>query len=159
MHRPIVAVALAIAVLSSFDAQARSQANDWRVVTDAAPWGGRAGLQAVELDGGLFVLGGRTPRPPQDPPIPGDSQIWGDVWRSDDGGSVWNRVLETDDASHWPARAYFQAVTMDGHMYVLGGRTSSSSRIPAAPCRLRRVVRRSSRRRSSSMTSGGRPTA
>ncbi len=133
MHRPIVALVLAIAILSAFDAQARSRADDWRVVTDAAPWGGRAGLQAVELDGSLFVLGGRTPRPPQTPPIPGDSQIWGDVWRSDDGGSAWQRVLETDDASHWPARAYFQAVTMKDHVYVLGGQNFIVFANPGCP--------------------------
>jgi hypothetical protein len=88
----------------------------WDLVADGAPWGGRAGLRVVELDGDLLVLGGRTPR---DSPIPGDSDLWGDVWRSPDGGASWDRVVETGDA--FPARAYFQAVTLDDAVYVIGG--------------------------------------
>lgn len=88
----------------------------WDTVVDGAPWGGRAGLRVVELDGALFVMGGRTPR---DSPIPGDSELWGDVWRSDDGGAAWAQVVGSGQA--WPARAYFQAVTMDDAVYVMGG--------------------------------------
>ncbi len=92
------------------------EAFEWSTVVDGAPWGGRAGLRVVELDGSLFVMGGRTPR---NSPIPGDSELWGDVWRSDDGGATWTQVVATGEA--WPARAYFQAVTMGDAMYVLGG--------------------------------------
>lgn len=88
----------------------------WQTVADGAPWGPRAGLRVVDLSGSLFVMGGRTPR---NSPIPGDSDLWGDVWRSGDGGATWARVVETGQA--WPARAYFQAVTLNGSMYVLGG--------------------------------------
>ena len=53
-------------------------------------WEPRAGLEAVVLDGDFFVLGGRTPNPWVSPleggPIPGDSTLWGDVWRSGDRG-------------------------------------------------------------------------
>ena len=90
---------------------------EWELVVDGAPWGGRAGLRVVELDGALLVLGGRTPRPSA---IPGDSDIWDDVWRSEDGGSTWTRVAPTGD-DHWPARAYFQAVTRGDEVFVLGG--------------------------------------
>ena len=88
----------------------------WQTVLDGAPWGPRAGLRVVDLDDALFVMGGRTPK---DSPIPGDSDLWGDVWQSDDGGSAWTLVADTGQA--WPARAYFQAATLDGSIYVMGG--------------------------------------
>jgi N-acetylneuraminic acid mutarotase len=88
----------------------------WDQVADGAPWGGRAGLRVVELDGDLLVLGGRTPK---DSPIPGDSELWGDVWRSADDGVTWDQIAETGEA--FPARAYFQAVTLNDEVYVLGG--------------------------------------
>ncbi|MDH3682622.1 MAG: hypothetical protein OEV40_22025 [Acidimicrobiia bacterium] len=90
----------------------------WTLTVDDAPWGGRAGLRVVELDGSLFLLGGRTPR---ESTIPGDSDIWADVWRSDDLGRTWDAVLAGDDPAPWPARAYFQAVVKDGAVFVLGG--------------------------------------
>ncbi|MEZ5244058.1 MAG: hypothetical protein R2707_03100 [Acidimicrobiales bacterium] len=90
----------------------------WSLVADGAPWGGRAGLRVVELDDALFVLGGRTPK---DSEVPGDSIIWGDVWRSDDDGASWTEVDLGDDTATWPARAYFQAVTMGGEIFVIGG--------------------------------------
>lgn len=87
----------------------------WDVVTSAASWEPRAGLRVVELDGRLFMLGGRTPNQST---IPGDSVIHGDVWISDDGGANWTEIVEE---APWPARAYFQAVVMDGMIYVIGG--------------------------------------
>ena len=91
---------------------------EWSLVADGAPWGGRAGLRVVETTDALFVLGGRTPN---DSSIPGDSTIWGDVWRSDDAGATWTSVDLGDDTATWPARAYFQAVTLDDEIFVLGG--------------------------------------
>jgi hypothetical protein len=88
----------------------------WSQAVDGAPWGGRAGLRVMELDGALFVAGGRTPR---NSPIPGDSDLWGDVWRSDDLGVSWTQTLASGDA--FAPRAYFQSVVHDGAMYVLGG--------------------------------------
>ncbi|MFM7252922.1 MAG: hypothetical protein ACKO27_07635 [Ilumatobacteraceae bacterium] len=92
----------------------------WTMAVDGAPWGGRAGLRVVALDGAdgqqLFVLGGRTPK---DSPIPGVSDLWGDVWRSDDAGVRWTKVLESGAA--FAPRAYFQALVHDGAMYVIGG--------------------------------------
>ena len=93
----------------------------WELVNEHADWSPRAGLQVVQLYNSLYLMGGRTPRPPSDPFIPGDSDIWGDVWQSADNGNSWQNVLQTEDETHWPARAYFQAVTNNGYMYVLGG--------------------------------------
>ncbi|MGI9613481.1 MAG: hypothetical protein ACR2QO_11260 [Acidimicrobiales bacterium] len=90
----------------------------WEQVADDAPWGGRAGLRVVEFDDALFLLGGRTPRQST---IPGDSEIWADVWRSDDLGVTWNPIATGESGPPWPARAYFQAVTTDDEILVLGG--------------------------------------
>lgn len=92
----------------------------WTRVADDAPWGGRAGLQVVELDGDLLVIGGRTPR---ESTIPGDSDIWADVWRSSDGGRSWDAIAGTGGAPAvpWPARAYFQVLVADDTVYVIGG--------------------------------------
>ena len=98
-----------------------------------ASWAPRAGLQAVELRDSVFVMGGRTPLPPVT--IPGlpfpvpVSTIWQDVWRSGDRGATWSQV--TPGAS-WPARAYFQAVTKGGEMFVLGGQNFKAG--PGAGC-------------------------
>jgi len=94
---------------------------EWTLINEEARWAPRAGLQVVSLRNRFYLMGGRTPRPPGFPPIPGDSDIWGDVWTSNDKGASWQLLLETDDTQHWPARAYFQAVTKGRHMYVLGG--------------------------------------
>ena len=98
---------------------------DWTEVNEHAPWVARAGLEAVVLDGDFYILGGRTPNPWVPPflggPIPGDSTLWGDVWRSPDRGESWVQVLATDDEDHWAARSYHEVVTMDGEMYLLGG--------------------------------------
>ena len=93
---------------------------EWEEVNCDAPWARRAGLQVVELDNAFYLMGGRTARPPMDPPIPGDSDIWSDVWKSTDHGANWDRILESDQ-SHWPARAYFRALTKGDEMFVLGG--------------------------------------
>ena len=87
----------------------------WTPVTLEAPWEPRAGLRVIELDGRLFLLGGRTPNQSF---IPGDSVIWGDVWASDDDGLTWTELLPE---APWPARAYFQALVKDEMIYVIGG--------------------------------------
>ncbi|MGI9609945.1 MAG: hypothetical protein ACR2NL_06585 [Acidimicrobiia bacterium] len=97
---------------------------DWTEVNDDAPWSARAGLEAASLGRDFYILGGRTPNPPTPPPtgpIPGDSTIWGDVWKSPDRGQTWERILETNDSEHWPARAYHEVVTKNGRMFIMGG--------------------------------------
>jgi hypothetical protein len=94
----------------------------WMEVTGDADWADRAGLQAVRIGDAFYVMGGRTPRPPAGPVVlPGDSDLWSDVGRSRDRGETWTQVNDGSGADHWPARAYFQAVTRRGQMYVLGG--------------------------------------
>jgi hypothetical protein len=58
--------------------------NEWFLINQNAAWQPRAGLRVVDLNDNLYLIGGRTPRPPMFPPIPGDSEIWGDVWKSSD---------------------------------------------------------------------------
>ena len=56
--------------------------HEWEQVTDDAPWGRRAGVEAVVLDGSMYLVGGRTPNrfvPFPAGPVPGDSTIWGDA--------------------------------------------------------------------------------
>ena len=91
-------------------------AYEWTKVFDGqdAYWARRAGLQVVELRNTFYLMGGRTPL---DPNIPFASIIWADVWRSQDRGVSWELIAD----QQWPARAYFQAVSKGGHMYVLGG--------------------------------------
>ena len=100
----------------------------WTEVNPAAPWAPRAALQAVSLRDSFYVMGGRTPLDPAVVPFPGASQVWNDVWRSDDRGRSWVPVTMQ---APWPARAYFQAVTKDGAMYVLGGQNYRFTGCPA----------------------------
>ncbi len=98
----------------------------WKRISDDNAWDRRAGLQAVKLDGNFLLMGGRTPLSEF---IPFASRIFNDVWSSGDKGKTWARVL---DQAPWPARAYFQAVTMPGrgnagaHAYVIGGQNFGS---------------------------------
>lgn len=103
----------------------------WEQTSFGGYWAPRAGLQTVQLDGRFYLLGGRTPNPPAMPaPIPGDSRIWSDVWVSDDRGVSWEEILQSDGPDHWSPRAYFKAVTLDDHIYVLGGQDFSVIAIP-----------------------------
>ncbi len=88
----------------------------WVQQTPAAPWAKRAGLRVVELEGQILMMGGRTPNQST---IPGDSQIWADVWASDDLGRSWSQLA--DGADMWAPRAYFQLVTKDDAIFVMGG--------------------------------------
>jgi hypothetical protein len=100
------------------------EAYEWVEINDDAVWGPRAGLETVALGRSFYLMGGRTPNPyvpPPEGPIPGDSEILGDVWRSDDRGATWELILETDDSDHWAARAYHEAVVKSGRIFILGG--------------------------------------
>lgn len=106
----------------------------WTEINDNAQWSPRAGLETVALGRDFYLLGGRTPNPyvpPPEGPIPGDSTIHGDVWKSSDRGATWELLLETDDFDHWPARAYHEVVTMGRQMYILGGQNFGSITNPS----------------------------
>ncbi len=98
--------------------------HEWSQVADDAPWGRRAGVEAVLLDGSMYLVGGRTPNrfvPFPDGPVPGDSTIWGDTWRSDDLGRTWDRVHPDAEPDSWPARSYHEVVVQGDRMVLLGG--------------------------------------
>ena len=94
---------------------------EWTEVNPSAAWSPRAGLQVVELANRFYLMGGRTPLDPAVVGFPGASIIWNDVWTSDDLGVSWQPALPPGDFGQFPARAYFQAVTKDDAIYVLGG--------------------------------------
>lgn len=102
----------------------------WEELPAGPRWEPRAGLQALELAGQFYVFGGRTPRPPMMPnPIPGDSDIWSDVWSSPDQGLTWEKILDSG-GDHWAPRAYFKAVTKDGWLYLAGGQDFQLIELP-----------------------------
>jgi hypothetical protein len=130
----IVGALVAAALLAPAGASASPLSSyRWSEVTDAAPWSARAGLQVVEIGGRFYLMGGRTPRPLRNPPVPGDSDITSDVWRSDDRGRTWKRIVPTGRPDVWPARAYFQAVVKDRWMYVIGGQNYKVQPTPCPP--------------------------
>lgn len=102
--------------------QSIAQCESWTVVNDSADWSVRAGLQAVSINNTFYIMGGRTPKAPTFPPIAGDSYIWNDVWKSTDFGESWTMIHDNDSSvTHWPARAYFQALTKNDSMFIIGG--------------------------------------
>ncbi|GEM80316.1 hypothetical protein [Vibrio superstes] len=103
----------------------------WTEVISEAPWEKRAGLQVVHLDEKFYLMGGRSPL--ERIRFVGESTLHGDVWVSDDGAN-WTQVLDTNDDTHWPARAYFKAVKKGKYMYVLGGQNFTPLCIPSGPC-------------------------
>ena len=94
-------------------------------------WEPRAGLQAVRKGKTFYVLGGRSPK--MAPLAFGDSDFYNDVWKSDDYGESWTRATDGLGAP-WAARAYFQALTTRGFMYVLGGQDSTAIPNPDPTC-------------------------
>ncbi len=84
----------------------------WDRVTPAAAWSQRLAAGIVEHDGRIWVLGGTENY------YFGDANsLKNDVWSSADGRD-WR--LETAQAP-WSPRAYHQAVSHRGRIYVLGG--------------------------------------
>jgi len=110
---------------------------DWPPRPPFAPtsgWAGRAGLQAVELRNSLYIMGGRTPAPFGPPTFgPFNSVLWNDVWESRDLGASWTKLPTPKGPGMWSERAYFQAVTKGGAMFVLGGQDFTVRPNPDCP--------------------------
>ena len=88
----------------------------WRRQTGNAGWLGRTRGEAVSHNGLLYVLGGYNSK------LPSAERRLNDVWSSADGESWTLR----NGNSPWEGREEFQAVSHNGRLYVLGGRSSSS---------------------------------
>ena len=119
---PVSASSLSITA-KDFNDFAWTEVYDGPVQAGTPGWSGRAGLQAVELRNRLYVMGGRTPDPfgPPGRDNPFNSTLWNDVWESSDLGTSWTKLAKPPTSPMWSERAYFQAVTKAGAMFVLGG--------------------------------------
>jgi hypothetical protein len=134
-RRNVFAIALVLILSCAYPLAASAQIFnkfDWTEVHSGSgtTWDARAGLQAVNLRGNFYVLGGRSPQIV--PAAFGDSVFYDDVWRSSDSGRSWSRV-SAGNGSPWSARAYFQAVTKGPYMYVIGGQDSTVIDNPTFP--------------------------
>lgn len=106
---------------------------EWQEINEGVGiiWEPRAGLQAVNHEGGFYVLGGRAPK--KLPLTFGDSVFFNDVWKSENSGKDWSRITGGTGAP-WAARAYFQAVTKGSYIYVIGGQDSAAFPNPDPTC-------------------------
>lgn len=84
----------------------------WDRVSGAAGWTARCAGAAVEHRGRMWVLGGT-----EDYYFGNAESVRNDVWSSADG-SAWRQEMEK---APWQARAYHQAVSFKGRIYVMGG--------------------------------------
>lgn len=115
-------IGMTLTLITFFSSLTYAQSDAWNLINPDSDWSGRAGLQAVSIGESFYIMGGRTPKPPTFPPIPGDSYIWNDVWKSDDRGLTWTNILDNDSTgNHWSARGYFQALTRNDSIYIMGG--------------------------------------
>lgn len=84
----------------------------WKQITASAGWSPRLAAGLVHHRGRLWLLGGT-----ENYYFGDDTSLKNDVWSSADGAE-WR--LETAGAA-WSPRAYHQAVTFNGEIYVFGG--------------------------------------
>lgn len=85
---------------------------NWQPATKRAAWTPRAAAAIVSFKGKMWILGGT-----ENYYFGDQKSLKNDVWYSEDG-KKWS--LATASAP-WPARAYHQAVVLNGKMYVFGG--------------------------------------
>jgi len=90
---------------------------NWTLLTDDAPWAGRAGLSAIVFRDEIYVMAGSVNDDPDIIGGPPTRQLFNDVWRSKDGID-WE--LLTGDAP-WAPRAGADLVVKGGYIYLLGG--------------------------------------
>lgn len=86
-----------------------AQAGAWSA---RSGWGARQGHTTVELNGKLFLMGGKAV----------DGVFMNDVWSSTDGV---NWTLETDGAA-WSPRSEHASVVYNSRMWVIGGKTPTA---------------------------------
>lgn len=98
------------------DVWSSADGQNWKLVTDEAPWSARAYHAAVVHDGKLWVLGGGNYVP--------QYAATNDVWCSEDG-IHWSLVT---DHAPWHPRLWFSAVVYRDHIWVLGGWSNQPSR-------------------------------
>ena len=109
-------------VLGGIDGNGSDRNDVWSLVISSweqggdAGWSARSYHQAVSHNGRIYVLGGQGGE--------NSSDYYNDVWSSA-GGESWS--LETA-AAGWMARAYHQAVSHNGRIYVLGGFSDSTGK-------------------------------
>ena len=65
--------------------------------------------------------------------VPFASLIHGDVWVSSDLGKTWFELIDAgQSAGLWKNRAYFEAVTKGGYIYIMGGQNFTTF-VPEPP--------------------------
>ncbi len=94
-----------------------SNGQEWKLVTNNAPWSPRALHQAVVFKNKIWVLGGGNYQP--------TLETRNDVWCSEDG-THWTQVLEH---APWPGRIWFSAVVYRDRIWVLGGESGGRQRL------------------------------
>lgn len=91
------------------DVWSSADGKEWKLETEHAGWSPRGYLQAVVLNGRIYVMGGGNYVPAY--------HAKNDVWSSDDGVR-WTREME---AAPWTPRLWFSAAAYRGRLWVLGG--------------------------------------
>ena len=91
---------------------------DWELVADKLPLGGRGASAFTIHEDQLWVMGGSIHKK-NDPPEKGypETTTLNDVWRSADGIS-WEQVLAQ---APWSTRMWFKAASYDGRLWIFGG--------------------------------------
>ena len=92
------------------DVWATDNGTNWVLLTTAAAWSARYGLQAASHNGSLFILGGYVY------PL----MIPNDVWRSEDG-KHWQAMGSIPSLSDKGERLHHQVLSHNGSLFILGG--------------------------------------
>lgn len=98
------------------DVWSSTDGKTWKQETADAPWSPRSYLQAVVLDGRIWVMGGGNYVP--------EYHAKNDVWSSEDGVH-WEQAT---DSAPWSPRLWFSALTYRDHMWVIGGWSNNPSK-------------------------------
>jgi len=97
---------------ASHEVWSTGDGREWQQETVAAPWSARLAAGLVEFQDRMWLLGGT-----ENYYFGDDRSLKNDVWSTADGRE-WRQETA---AAGWSSRAYHQAVTHNGRIYVLGG--------------------------------------